>query len=117
MAPRTKLLTGPRLVDLWAYHHRVRSDFSRPGKPTDNAYIESFNGSFRDECLNLHWFASIPEARRLIEAWRTDYNVSRPHSALGNLRSEERRVGKECVSTFRTRWSPYHYKKQQYQNT
>src|SRR3546814_18064805 len=85
MAPRTKLLTGPRLVDLWAYHHRVRIDFSRPGKPTDNAYIESFNGSFRDECLNLHWFASIPEARRLIEAWRTDYNVSRPHSAIGNL--------------------------------
>lgn len=53
-----------RLVDLWAYHHGVRIDFSRPGKPTDNAYIETFNGSFRDECLNIHWFASLPEAKR-----------------------------------------------------
>ncbi|MDZ3832219.1 MAG: IS3 family transposase [Sphingopyxis sp.] len=84
-----------RLVDLWAYHHRVRIDFSRPGKPTDNAHIESFNGSFRDECLNLHWFASIPEARRLIEAWRTDYNVSRPHSALGNRTPAEYLAGPE----------------------
>ena len=50
------------LVDLWAYHHGVRIDFSRPGKPTDNAHIETFNGSLRDECLNLHWFATIAEA-------------------------------------------------------
>jgi len=74
-----------RLVDLWAYHHGVRIDFSRPGKPTDNAFIETFNGSFRDECLNVHWFASLPEAKRLIEAWRQDYNVSRPHMGLGNM--------------------------------
>lgn len=73
------------LVDLWAYHHGTRIDFSRPGKPTDNAFIESFNGSFRDECLNVHWFATVAEARALIEAWRIDYNVSRPHMALGNI--------------------------------
>jgi putative transposase len=73
------------LVDLWAYHHGTRIDFSRPGKPTDNAHIETFNGSFRDECLNLHWFETIDEARRLIEAWRVDYNESRPHMALGNI--------------------------------
>jgi putative transposase len=72
------------LVDLWAYHHRVRIDFSRPGKPTDNAFIESFNGSLRDECLNLHWFDTLAEAKALIEAWRKDYNESRPHMALGN---------------------------------
>ncbi|WP_407695313.1 IS3 family transposase [Sphingobium cloacae] len=87
-----------RLVDLWAYHHGVRIDFSRPGKPTDNAYIETFNGSLRDECLNIHWFASIPEARRLIEAWRMDYNVSRPHSALGNLTPAEYLAGSSfCI--------------------
>ncbi len=82
-----------RLVDLWAYHHGVRIDFSRPGKPTDNAYIETFNGSFRDECLNLHWFESIPEAKRLIEVWRRDYNESRPHMALGNLTPDEYLAG------------------------
>lgn len=73
------------LVDLWAYHHGVRIDFSRPGKPTDNAHIETFNGSFRDECLSVHWFETLAEARRLIEAWRQDYNESRPHMALGNI--------------------------------
>jgi transposase InsO family protein len=52
-----------RLMDLWAYHHGVQIDFSRPGKPTDNSFIESFNGSFRDECLNVHWFESLEEAR------------------------------------------------------
>ena len=59
-----------QLVDLWAYHHGTRIDFSRPGKPTDNAFIESFNGSLRDECLNVHWFETLVEAQRLIEAWR-----------------------------------------------
>ena len=72
------------LVDLWAYHHGVRIDFSRPGKPTDNAFIETFNGSLRDECLNVHWFETIHEAKHLIEAWRIEYNESRPHMALGN---------------------------------
>jgi putative transposase len=78
-----------QLVDLWAYHHGVRIDFSRPGKPTDNAFIETFNGSLRDECLNLHWFNTIVEARSLIEAWRQDYNESRPHMALGNKTPRE----------------------------
>jgi putative transposase len=77
------------LVDLWAYHHGTRIDFSRPGKPTDNAFIETFNGSLRDECLNIHWFETIAEARRLIEAWRIDYNESRPHMALGNIPPSE----------------------------
>jgi putative transposase len=74
-----------QLVDLWAYHHGVKLDFSRPGKPTDNAYIETFNGSLRDECLNLHWFETVAEARQITEAWRRDYNESRPHMALSNL--------------------------------
>ena len=77
------------LVDLWAYHHNVRIDFSRPGKPTDNAFIETFNGSLRDECLNLHWFDNLVEAKRLIEAWRIDYNVSRPHMGIGNIPPKE----------------------------
>ena len=73
-----------RDLDLWAYTNNVVLDFSRPGKPTDNAFIESFNGKFRQECLNQHWFLSLAEAQRTIEAWREDYNGSRPHSALGN---------------------------------
>jgi Integrase core domain len=77
------------LVDLWAYHHGTRIDFSRPGKPTDNAHIETFNGSLRDECLNVHWFATIEEAKMLIEARRRDYNESRPHMALGNIPPRE----------------------------
>jgi putative transposase len=64
-------------------------DFSRPGKPTDNAYIESFNGRFRQECLNEHWFLSLDDAREKVEAWRRDYNEARPHSALGNATPEE----------------------------
>jgi putative transposase len=64
-------------------------DFSRPGKPTDNAYIESFNGSFRDECLNVHWFLSLQDAREKIEAWRQEYNCFRPHSSLGDLAPQE----------------------------
>ena len=58
--------------------------FIRPGKPVDNAFIESFNGKFRDECLNEHWFLDLDDARTKIEAWRIDYNEVRPHSALGN---------------------------------
>ena len=63
----------------------VTLDFSRPGKPTDNPYIESFNGSFRDECLNVHWFLSLDDARAKIEAWRKDYNGYRPHQSLAGL--------------------------------
>ena len=71
-----------RLLDLWAYHHKVKLDFSRPGKPTDNGFVESFNGSLRDECLDVNWFESLDEAKAIIEAWRVDYNESRPHMAL-----------------------------------
>jgi putative transposase len=61
----------------------VQLHFIRPGKPVENAYIESFNGKFRDECLNEHWFVSLEQARQVIEAWRQDYKEVRPHSALG----------------------------------
>lgn len=71
-----------RLLDMWAYHHKSRIDFSRPGKPTDNCHIETFNGSFRDERMNLHRFETLDEAKAIIEAWRQDYNESLPHSAL-----------------------------------
>lgn len=77
------------LVDLWAYRHKLRIDFSRPGKPTDNAFIETFNGSLRDECLNVHWFETLAEAHRLIETWRIEYNESRPHMAPGNIPPSE----------------------------
>ena len=78
-----------KALDKWAYENQVVLDFSRPGKPTDNAYIESFNGSFRDECLNAHWFLSLSDAREKIEAWRQDYNEFRPHSSLNNLTPKE----------------------------
>ena len=76
--------TGSAL-DAWAYTRDVRLHFIDPGKPSQNGYIESFNGKLRDECLNEHWFVSVADARRLIEDWRTDYNTCRPHSALGYL--------------------------------
>ena len=72
-----------RVVDQWAHKHGVALHFIRPGKPTDNGYIESFNGKFRDECLNQFWFVNLLEARERIEAWRQDYNQVRPHSSLG----------------------------------
>ena len=67
--------------------------FIRPGKPNENAYIESFNGKFRDECLNEHWFISLAHARSVIEAWRIEYNTERPHSSLANLTPEEFATG------------------------
>jgi putative transposase len=73
-----------RDLDLWAYQRGVTLDFSRPGKPTDNAFIESLNGKFRAECLNAHWFMSLDDARAKCEAWRRDYNEVRPHSAIGH---------------------------------
>jgi len=76
-------------MDLWAYQNGVKIDFSRPGKPTDNAFVESFNGTFRDECLNVHWFETMAEAKQLIEAWRQEYNGSRPHRALEDLTPSE----------------------------
>ena len=73
-----------RDLDLWAYQKDVVLDFSRPGKPTDNAFIESFNGKFRAECLNTHWFMSLDDARVKMAEWLQDYNEVRPHSAIGN---------------------------------
>ena len=68
-----------RNLDLWAYAHGVTLDFSRPGKPTDNAFIEAFNGRFRAECLNAHWFLTLDDARMKMEEWRRYYNEDRPH--------------------------------------
>lgn len=78
-----------KAMDSWAYRRRVRLDFIRPGRPVENAYIESFNGRLRDECLNLELFMDILDARRKLEAWRLDYNENRPHSAIGNLTPAE----------------------------
>ena len=74
-----------RTLEAWAYAAKVTLCFIRPGKPIENAYVESFNGKFRDECLNEHWFVSLAEAQAQIEAWRVDYNTVRPHSALDDL--------------------------------
>lgn len=71
-----------KVMDKWAYERGVELDFSRPGKPTDNAAVESFNGRLRQECLNASWFLSLADAQTKIEAWRRYYNESRPHSAL-----------------------------------
>lgn len=78
-----------KALDKWAYDNEVELCFSRPGKPTDNAFIESLNGSFRDECLNTHWFMSVEDAREKIEVWRSDYNEYRPHSSLNYLTPNE----------------------------
>jgi putative transposase len=84
---------GPEFIsnalDAWAYQRGVKLTFIRPGKPVENAYIESFNGRLRDECLNENWFLSIEHARRIVEEWRIDYNTARPHSSLGNMTPEE----------------------------
>jgi putative transposase len=86
-----------KALDQWAWQRGVALRLIEAGKPTQNAYIESFNGKFRDECLNEHWFRSLAEARVLIAAWRKDYNQSRPHSAL------EYRTPAEFAAAFRAR--------------
>ena len=78
-----------QVMDLWAYRNGVKIDFSRLGKPTDNAFVESFNGTFRSECLNIHWFMDLKEATHLIEAWRHEYNESRPHASLADRTPSE----------------------------
>jgi putative transposase len=78
-----------KVMDQWAYWNKVELDFSRPGKPTDNAIVESFIGRFRQECLNENWFLSVADAKEKIESWRRDYNEERPHSSLGNMTPEE----------------------------
>ena len=93
LAQRWSSDNGPefisRALDHWAYINRVTLDFSGPGKPTDNAFVESFNGRLRDECLNTHWFLSLDDARSKIEAWRTDFNETRPHTSLGFMTPAE----------------------------
>ena len=78
-----------KALDAWAYAHSVKLDFIRPGKPIENAVIESVNGRFRDECLNAQVFVSLHDARQKIDAWRIDYNEHRPHGSLGNLTPRE----------------------------
>jgi putative transposase len=77
---------GPEFIskalDEWAHRHGVKLSFSRPGTPTDNPFIESFNGRLREECLDQHWFESLEEARQVLEKWRIEYNTQRPHSSL-----------------------------------
>lgn len=90
---RIRVDNGPEFIskalDRWAYDHGVTLDFSRPGKPTDNAYVESFNGRFRAECLDIHWFLSLPDARKKIADWRQEYHSTRPHTSLGFLSPSE----------------------------
>lgn len=84
---------GPEFIsselERWAHANNVRLHFITPGKPMKNGYCESFNGKFRDECLNENWFETLSDARRIIESWRAEYNGERPHSALGNLSPDE----------------------------
>ena len=85
-----------RVVDQWAYQNQVALHFIERGKPTQDAFIESFNGKFRDECLNQNWFVDLRHARELIEAWRVDYNTVRPHSSLGYRTPEEFAAANGC---------------------
>lgn len=93
-APRElRVDNGPeftgKMLDLWARLNGVPLDFSRPGKPTDNGFIESFNGRVREECLDRGYFTDLEDAREKVEAWRIDYNEVRPHSALGYMAPED----------------------------
>ena len=92
--PRTITMdNGPEFaglaLDAWAYKEGVQLDFIDPGKPMQNGHLESFNGKFRDECLNQHWFVSLEEARSVSEPWRVDYNERRPHRSLKRLTPAE----------------------------
>ena len=78
-----------KALDRWGYEHCVELQFIQPGKPVQNCFVESFNGTFRDDCLNEHWFASLEEAREIAENWRVDYNTVRPHSSLGQMTPRE----------------------------
>ena len=101
---RIRVDNGPEFVsrdlDLWAYANGVVLDYSRPGKPTDNAYIEAFNSRFRQECLNASWFLSLKDARSRIEAWRMEYNTVRPHTAIGHMTPAEfaKSSGQACLA-------------------
>lgn len=92
-APTIVCDNGPEFrseaMDQWADHHGITLAFIEPGRPVQNAFIESFNGRFRDECLNEHWFLDLADARAIIEAWRLDYNTVRPHGQLGGRTPDE----------------------------
>ena len=87
LAPTFTVDNGPefagKVLDEWAYGHGTKLDFIRPAKPVENGYIESFNGSLRDELLNTEIFCTLSEVKEKLEAWRLDYNTRRPHSTLG----------------------------------
>lgn len=111
---------GPEFVgqalDVWAYQQGVKLHFIEPGKPVQNAFIESFNGKMRDECLNEHWFGSLREARETVEAWRRDYNEVRPHSSLGHRTPLEFTA---CGAALRSPTAPFelHRREEQKQQT
>ncbi len=91
-----------RALEDWAYQRGVQLDFIRPGKPQENAFIESFNGRLRDECLNVHQFLSLTDARQKIETWRRDYNEARPHGSLGRLTPCEFATQRQATRTIET---------------
>jgi len=82
-----------KALDQWAYWNQVELDFSRPGKPADNAFIESFNSILRRECLSQHWFSSLEDAQQTLDAWREDYNYTRPHGSLADVPPAVHRAG------------------------
>jgi len=96
-----------KVLDQWAYQAGVHLSFIRPGKPNENAYIESFNGKFRDECLNEHWFITIAHARSVIEAWRIEYNTERTHSSLGDRTPAEYAAEQSVSLTADSKSKPY----------
>jgi putative transposase len=100
---------GPELagkaLDQWAYERGVRLRFIEPGKPVQNAFVESFHGRLRDECLDRHWFLGLADARHTVEAWRRDYNRERPHSALGYRPPEEFRLRFDEAAITRQEWA------------
>jgi putative transposase len=96
-----------KALEEWAWNKGVKLDFIRPGKPNENAHIESFNGRLRDECLNVNQFLSMDDAKRKIEAWRLDYNEARPHGSLRDLtpsefakRSQQQPIGEDSTFSF-----------------
>ena len=92
---------GPEFIskalDRWAYEHRVEHQFIQPEKPVQNAFVESFNGTMRNEYLNEHWFLDLEDTKEIIEAWRIDYNTERPHSSLGGI---PRNLGSDSASVY-----------------
>lgn len=86
-----------RALEMWAMNRKVRVDFIQPGKPVQNCFVESFNGRFRDECLNENWFVSLEDARRIISNWKDDYNNEREHGSLGGMTPSEFRRAVESA--------------------